>query len=351
MLKHKVLFILKRRHDYDKDKHSEFGMSTGLYNSAWYMNEMLQINGVDSKIVVVEDNNKIDKEVSEYKPTDVIIEALWVVPSKFEVLQKLHPTVKWIVRLHSDIPFLANEGIAMDWLGDYSTFRNVYIAANSKRIYSELKTYYKNIGDSDSQRLEDKIIYLPNYYPQVYKQKEIDKDSGYIDIGCFGVVRPMKNHLIQAIATIKFADKTGKKLRFHINSGRVEQRGDTVLNNLKNLFAQIHNSGHILINHGWMPRNKFLKLCRQMDIGLQVSFSETFNIVLADLVSQGVPVVGSTEIPWLGWFYKANPTNSNDIYRKLLLTYYFPKINNFFNQKLLHIYTQKTEKIWLHYFK
>lgn len=351
MQKKRVLFILKRRHDYDKNKHSDFGMSTGLFNSAWYVNQMLLNNNVDSKIVVLADNNHIDKEVYTYKPTHVIIEALWVTPSKFEVLQRLHPNVKWIIRLHSDIPFLANEGIAMDWLGDYASFHNVYIATNSKRILNELKTYYKNIGSSESNKLEKKIIYLPNYYPQIYKQKDIDKQKEYIEIGCFGAVRPMKNHLIQAIAAIKFADSIGKKLRFHINSGRVEQRGDTVLNNLKNMFAQIHSSGHKLINHGWMPRNEFLKLCAEMDMGLQVSFSETFNIVLADLVSEGVVAVGSTEIPWLGWIYKANPTNSKDIYKKLLISYCFPTLNRYINQKLLNIYTEKTKKIWLQNFK
>jgi hypothetical protein len=77
---------------------------------------MLVANGVDSTIIEVIDNNGIDREVTKYKPTHVIIEALWVIPSKFEILTKLHPNVKWIIRLHSEIPFLANEGIAMEWM-------------------------------------------------------------------------------------------------------------------------------------------------------------------------------------------------------------------------------------------
>lgn len=351
MSQNRVLFILKRRHDYDKNKHSAFGMSTGLFNSAWYMHEMLELNKVTSKLVVVTDNNDIDREVHKFKPTHVIIEALWVTPTKFEVLQRLHPKVLWIVRLHSDMPFIANEGIAMDWLGDYMEYPNIYIAVNSPRIMHELETYFKNKSECKCEHLEDRVIYLPNYYPQIYRQKWFNKDKSCIDIGCFGAVRPMKNHLIQAMAAIKFADKIGKKLRFHINTGRVEQRGDSVLNNLKNLFAQIHHSGHKLINHTWMPRNEFIDLCGKMDIGLQVSFSETFNIVAADLVTQGVPIVTSHEMPWVGWPYKANPTDSNDICKKLLRTYRFPNLNVYINQKLLHIYTEKTEKIWLNYFK
>ena len=84
----RVLFILKRRQDYDGYKHSQIGLSTGLYNSALYMSDMLNNNRIESKVVVVVDNNSIDKEVHLFKPTHVIIETLWVVPEKFEILNK-----------------------------------------------------------------------------------------------------------------------------------------------------------------------------------------------------------------------------------------------------------------------
>jgi len=137
----KVLFILKRREDYNSAIHNHQGLSTGLYNSASFMNNMLNDNGVQSKMVVVIDNNCIDREVTAYRPTHVIIEALWVTPSKFAVLQKLHPGVKWIIRLHSEMPFMAGEGMAMDWLGDYADFANVYIGVNAPRMLRETKLF------------------------------------------------------------------------------------------------------------------------------------------------------------------------------------------------------------------
>ncbi len=58
----KILFILRRRVDYNVQKHgTNKSLSTGLYNSATYMHEMLLNAGIDSKMCVVEDNNKIDK--------------------------------------------------------------------------------------------------------------------------------------------------------------------------------------------------------------------------------------------------------------------------------------------------
>jgi hypothetical protein len=346
----KILFILKRREDYNAVIHSSVGLSTGLYNSANFMNVMLQDAGVDSVLEVAVDNNCIDRLVTQHKPTHVIIEALWVVPSKFTVLQKLHPNVTWIIRLHSEMPFMAGEGMAMDWLGDYSRYRNVVIGVNAPRMLCETRLYLQHLNSWDKSTTENKVIYLPNFYPQDFKRKELDKNKEHVDIGCFGAVRPLKNHLLQAFGAIEFAESIGKKLRFHINAGRIEMQGGPVVNNLRGLFQQIHGKGHVLINHRWSPREQFLELCADMDICLQSSFSETFNIVGADVISQGVPLVGSSEIPWqvLGI---TDPTSSADIKAGLNFAYNWPQINVKANQFGLKVYTNKTRKIWAKYFK
>jgi len=351
MSNNKVLFILKRRPDYNAATHSHIGMSTGLYNSANFMNQMLIDSGIESNLFVAIDNNCIDREVTKHRPTHVIIEALWVVPSKFTILCKLHPKVKWIIRLHSETPFLAGEGNAFDWIGDYVDFPNLYIGINAPRALLDVQTFLKISKGWDNEKLNEKVFYMPNYYPQNYKTKEHNFNKDTIDIGCFGAVRPLKNHMIQAIASIRFANTIGKKLRFHINSGRIEMKGEPVLNNLKGMFGHLFDEDHQLINDSWRPREEFLKLCETMDIGLQCSFSETFNIVGADLVSVGVPLIGSVEIPWLKSSQCADPTSSDDIYNKLLTIYKDPTDNVLSNQFKLKKYTNKTKKIWLDKFK
>jgi hypothetical protein len=344
----KVLFLLKRREDYNHVLHSSgLGLSTGLYNSASFVSDMLNNMGIESKMSVVSDNNCIDREVTEYKPTHVIIEALWVVPTKFAILQKLHPDVKWIIRLHSEMPFMVGEGMALDWIPDYMTFKNVYIGINAPRMFREVKQFLEAKYGEGSMR--GRVIYMPNYYPQDFKTKKLDKSKEYIDIGCFGAVRPLKNHVPQALAAIEFANRIGKKLRFHVNAGRIEMNGEPVLRNLKSVFEQLHESGHELINHQWTPREEFLELCAQMDIGMQCSFSETFNIVGADLVSQGVPLVGSDEIPWASGWFNAEPTESVQMVDMLIRTYKYSNINLFLNQFNLKNYTDATEVIWKHY--
>jgi len=347
----RILLILKRREDFNSTINNKIGLSTGLYNSANFVNEMLIQQGIESKLVVVIDNNDIDREVAAYRPTHVVIEALWVVPSKFAILQKLHPNVTWIIRLHSEMPFMAGEGVAMDWLGDYSSFKNIIIACNAPRMLREVKTYLRIRNSWSSETADSKIIYLPNHYPQNYKTKSIDKNKDYVDISCFGAIRPLKNHLLQAIAAVEFADSIGKKLRFHVNAGRIEMKGEPMINNLKGLFMQLAERGHSLVNNQWMPHEEFITLCETMDIGMQVSFSETFNIVGANLISQGVPVVGSKEIPWMPADNCADPTDSADMISKLLATWNDPLANVTSNQAALTTYTNNTQTMWNNYFK
>lgn len=346
----KILFVLKRKEDFNAEVDSNIGLSTGLFNSASFVHQMLTDNNIESKLSVVIDNNCIDQVVNEYKPTHVIIEALWVVPEKFNELQKLHPTVKWIIRLHSEMPFLAGEGIAMDWIGEYSKFKNVIVACNSPRMFREIEFYLRHKNSWTAEQSNEKVIYLPNHYPQNFKQKKLDKSKDTINIGCFGAIRPLKNHLLQAFAAIEFADSIGKKLNFHINAGRIEMNGQPAINNIKSLFEQLYDKGHRLINHQWTPREKFLELCGTMDLGLQVSFSETFNIVGADIISQGVPLVSCKEVPW-SLIGNCDPTNSKSIIKGLNWAYRFPQFNVRANQFSMKQYTAKVNTIWYNYFK
>jgi hypothetical protein len=338
MSEHKILFILKKRRVYDMPNEEVF--SSGLYNSALFVNDMLNQNGIESKLVQVNDNNDIDREVYNYKPTDVIIEALWVVPEKFDILHTLHPNVKWYIRLHSEIPFISNESIAIDWLFKYNSmaYNKIKIAVNSEKMLDDLN----KIGINH-------VVYMPNYYPVDKKNCYSFNEKNHIDIGCFGAIRPMKNQLIQAIAAIDFGNKINKEIHFHINSSRIE-RGDSVLINIKALFE--NQKVHKLIEHSWLNHDEFILLIRQMDLGLQVSFNETFNIVAADFVNQNIPVIGSKEISWLNYFYKADATDSNDIMDKLRFANYF-KITNLqkLNKKNLINISDQAKNIWCDYFK
>lgn len=333
----KVLFILKKR----QTSHTGYAsVSSGLLNSARFVSDMLNKNGIESHLVEVTDNNCIDREVTKFKPTHVIIEALWVVPQKFEVLTKLHPKVEWIIRLHSDISFLANEGIAIEWIYEYLKYDNIKISANDweTNFNFELLT-------------NKQFVYLPNYYPVGFFNRNKPKPDTrkIINVGCFGAVRPLKNQLIQAVAAIDYADTYGKKLKFHINTKRIEGRGEPVLKNLRELFK--NNPKHELVEHGWLSHDDFIDLVQTMDIGLQVSFSETFNIVSADFVNNNIPVVTSEEVEWVNPVYFANPSKVGSIVSRMRRAILASRYKlNFLNKISLWYYSFKSERVWTKYF-
>jgi hypothetical protein len=187
---------------------------------------------------------------------------------------------------------------------------------------------------------------LLNYYP-IRSFKPLKRiDSEWIDIGCFGAVRPLKNQLIQAMAAMGYANYEGKLLRFHMNVGRVE-RGDEEMKTIRALFK---GTEHELVEHPWLAHDKFLELVRKMDVGLQVSLSESYNIVAADFVTCGVPIVGSPDIEWLNRMYTANPNSSADIRTAIKRVLFLDEIgSNWFNLHNLKEMNHASEKTWLEY--
>jgi hypothetical protein len=336
----RVLFILKKRqiYGYPTPEVSQ----TGLYQSALFCVIELAKAGIHADLTVVNDNNDIDRVVSAFRPTHVIVEALWVVPDKFDQLQYLHPKVQWIVRLHSKLPFLAMEGIALEWIWGYLK-RGVLVSGNSKRLDSDLREIATCVGS------ESLIVYLPNCYGNFTECSPVsDEHRGTLRVACLGAVRPLKNQLIQAVAASTFARQRGLHLEFHMNTGRIEG-GDPMLRNIEALFSQV-NCG-ALIEHPWLPRPQYLDLIAQMDVGMQVSLSETFNMVTADTVSRHIPVVVSPEIEWMPDAFKADPINTDSIVRALGKAVDQGRWGAWRNMRALQRYAADSAALWINHFK
>ena len=307
--KKKILFVLKARN-------IAYGKSFGLVNSCNFVANALNNNGVEAKIVEVIDGNGIDKEVYNFRPDIVIIEAYFATPEKIEELISLprYKDIFWTIRSHSEIPFFANESICIEWTKKYWELTKEH---DNLSISSNTMDFVEQIKDS----LNIKIDYLPNIYcPNKNIKYDLSfKDDNTLHVGLFGALRPLKNHLIQALAAISFANLNNKTLHLHINATRLEQRAEPVLKNLEALFQ---GTKHKLIKHDWLSYEETIKLVRKMDFTMQVSLSESFNLVAADSVWNNVPVVGSYEIEWLNFLYKAKPTKLNSILLKMFIAYY-----------------------------
>jgi hypothetical protein len=209
-------------------------------------------------------------------------------------------------------------------------------ARDLAKIFNMQTTYLPNIYYTDQMEDEPK--------PRKKQQRAT------INIGCFGAVRPMKNHLNQAVGAVKFAENNGLMLRFHINSSRVEQQGGNVLKNLRAFFAALPD--HQLVEHEWLCHLDFCELVRQMDMGMQVSFTETYNIVAADFVSNDIPMVGSSQITWLPKMFQADPNSTTEITETLDRAWWGAVVGlHKFSKYCLMKNTTEAEHIWLNYIK
>jgi hypothetical protein len=337
ILNKRILFILKERHDYGDYSYS--GMSSGLYNSAKFCADMLAANGYVTSVVEVLDNNGIDREVVLFKPDIVIIEALWVIPSKFSVLTKLHPKVKWIVRIHSEAAFLAQEGIAIEWISLYPNYPSVYVSMNSKEGLEQAQQVY-----IDKKIDLKRLLYLPTYYPAPKKPYfNPTNPKNNLSVACMGAIRPLKNNLIQAAAAMKFADSRKMTLYFHINNGRLESGGNPCY---RNLIALFKNTRHKIVQHEWLNHADFVQFLSYMDLGMQVSFSETFCIIAADLVSAGVGIIGSPAIDWLDKESQASTIEIDGIV-KIMKDVFKNRGLAHDNLKNLQCYADNAEQSWL----
>ena len=329
----KTLFITCDR---VKDK---YGITSGLFNSANFVVKYLTSIGSIAKLTPVIDSNEIDRVVTDFDPSVVVIEALWVPPAKFLELLSLsrHSNRQWIVRIHSKAPFLANEGLATRWIQQYCAIgsQNLVIAPNTQELTDQLRAALP----------KGKFVYLPN----IYHAKPFSKDrkplgKSELNVGCFGAIRPMKNQYGQALAAIDFAERIGRKLRFHVNASRTEQAGD---NTLKNLIALFDGSYHELVQHPWYGHADFLEVASTMDVGMQASFSESFNIVTADFVTAGVPILAADDIEWMPWISKVSPTAHTAIVNRLAMLCVFPGIFRWVQARALRLYNKRAQATWI----
>lgn len=356
-----ALFLLRRKNPYDGDYTAtaqlesngtlNYQAASGMWTSAKMVVDTLTTNNIVATQALLNDANEIDAIVVNTNADTIFIEGLWVTPMKFRELLSLprHSGRTWIVRIHSDMPFLASEGVAFDWMFQYVNL-GVKIAPNSPRLYRELKIWLKALGFTP-EAITATLIYLPNCYNTNFRQfdsAELNFNSkDTIDIGCFGAVRLLKNHVIQAHNALEFSQKIGKPLRWHYNDN-LSQNGTGPLKNMIDMLSHVPNVE--LIEHPWQPHAEFLSTLQGIDILMQVSMSETMNIVAADATWVGRPMIVSEEINWA--FPMFGDANFSDKTQSVMATVYArPEFFVNANRDGLRQYAQTSEVIWVRLFR
>jgi hypothetical protein len=240
--------------------------------------------------------------------THVVLEAPWIPTATIAAWMRRWPRIHFTCRCHSQVGFLQVEAGAVHLLREYLHLQDgdlsFMVSGNNRRLCQFIQSTYNS-----------HCTYLPNLYDLTtpYAPKRWQPHTHkLLRISSFGAMRLLKNHSTAAAAAQMIARARGCDLEFHVNVNR-EEGGRGVLQMLRNLFAGL--AWAKLVEVPWANWAEFRHAVAFMDLALQPSFTETFNLTSADAVAEGVPVVASSAVEWLPPWCHADPDDAADIAR------------------------------------
>jgi hypothetical protein len=113
-------------------------------------------------------------------------------------------------------------------------------------------------------------------------------------------------------AAIEIAGRLKANLELWVSAGRTEG-GSGIMDAVRALTGGLPFVK--LVENGWQSWPKFRATVRHMHLLLQPSYTESFNMVTADGVAEGVPSVVSEAIHWAPAHWKAESDDVLDIAR------------------------------------
>ena len=275
---------------------SHIGLGVAALKNAEYLNA----RGYDATVVAAKHNIDVVEAIREHGFTHVIISAPWLSSLDVDSMVRHFKDVKFGIIAHSNIGFLQADPGALLLLRKYALISkevpNLFIGGNSFIFANWFSEVY------GTERLV-----LPNLYEVEEREIFHNQCDEVIRIGSFGAIRPQKNVMTAAAAAMLLAEQTGRPVEFNVSTGREDGGGGVILNAIRQMMTQI--PGIELVERHWSNWMEFKRTIRHMDILFQMSYTESFNMVTADGVSEGVPSVTSDAIVWVPDNWKAQADN------------------------------------------
>ncbi len=284
---------------------SHIGLGVTALNSA----KSLRTAGVTTDVWAITSSQHLGqqlKTVAAVAPVShVVVSAPWIPTADMEQLAADHPETKFAVNCHSNLGFLQADPGAMRLVREGLELQrrtwNFQVAANSLRLSNWVADTYGSW-----------CTYLPNLYhlDQLSGPARTLFSSGTLRIGAFGATRPLKNFMTAAGAALEIASQMRVDLEFWMSSGRNEGAGPLV-NAIQQMTLGLP---HVrVVENGWQTWPQFRQTVRHMHLLLQPSYTETFNVVTADGIAEGVPSVVSHAIEWAPENWKAQVDDVHEI--------------------------------------
>jgi hypothetical protein len=288
----------------------------GLNVAGYTTEKVLNQHGFETVVFPVRHNVDVVKSIDRFnethnkKLTHVVISAPWLSIHDLKSLLHNFPTIQFVILSHSNVGFLQADPYGVHLLREYQELSkscpNFKVGGNSRKFVEWMEHAYGR-----------DVVLLPNMYPIGDPIEKKWDGVSPIKIGAFGAVRPEKNFMTAAAAAVALQSSLGVPVELHMSTGGEGDRGLTSPAIDQMCFGKVR-----VIRHPWMFWDGFIQLVASMDLLIQVSYTESFNMITADGISVGVPSVVSPAIYWAPNSWKADSDNVMDVVkvgRQLLL--------------------------------
>src|SRR5665213_2148425 len=294
---------------------SHIGLGVTALNTA----KSLRAAGMNADVWAITSATDLRTRLRSAEASHVVVSAPWIPTVELAQMCAEFTETQFAVTCHSNLGFLQADPSAMRMLREGLELRrtswNFRMAANCERLARWVPAAYGT-----------PCAYLPNLYHLDDAQPKRERYSGgTLRIGAFGATRALKNLMTAAGAALQIANGQRSDLEFWISSGRNEGAGSVV----EAVRQMMTGLPHVkLVENGWQTWPQFRQTVRHMHLLLQPSYTESFNVVTADGVAEGVPSVVSDAIDWAPSAWKAPVDDANAIAlvgRKLLTARWAPR--------------------------
>ncbi len=285
---------------------SHIGLGVSALNNCKNLNAM----GIRAQVMPLKDPAGLIAALKQNPHlTHVTISAPWIPTSILSSLCAYYPDTQFAMVSHSNTGFLQADRNGIKLIKEAieleaSTY-NFHVAGNCTQFVGWMENTFK-----------EPCTYLPNMYFLHHKHGERKEiwDGGPLRIGIFGATRSLKNFVSASAAAMEISANLGVQTEVWINSGREDGPESRLIRaSIAELLSGMPN---IVLKHAnWSSWTHFKRLISTMNLLLQPSYTESFNMVTADGIVKGVPSVVSEAISWAPRSWKAEIDDVNDIAR------------------------------------
>lgn len=240
----------------------------------------------------------------------VVISAPWIPTLDLQKLLMAWPNIHFAVSSHSNLGFLQADPNGIGLLREASRLvlghHNFSLAGNCERFTQAWSRMY---GCATQ--------WLPNLY-DVTTLKNVGQRtpwrSGHVlRIGLFGAARPLKNMISGAAACVELSSTLKTDVEIWMSTGRNEGASGTIHKAVEQITSNLPHVKVVPVQ--WRSWPEFRAVVGQMHLLVSPSYTESFQMVCADGIAEGVATVGSDAIVWIPDQWQACCDDVGDITR------------------------------------